>query len=216
MKSFYALIKSFKVLAYLYGQYISIKKKSSIDSKSNKIPWYTYPCIEYLNNIDFKSKNIFEYGSGNSSIYWSKNAASVTSIESDIDWYNKIKSEEINFNLQLRDADKSYEESITESQTKYDVIIIDGNRRNECSRIISRYCNIDSNAGFMFILDNSDRYTEICAYFRNELNLIEIDFHGFGPINNYIWTTSIFISRNFNFKPKKEIQPIKKYQSEIY
>jgi len=37
--------------------------------------------------------------------------------------------------------------------------------------------------------------------------LIEVDFHGFGPINAYTWTTSIFISRNFNFKPINKEQP---------
>jgi hypothetical protein len=59
----------------------------------------------------------------------------------------------------------------------------------------------------MIILDNSDWYKETSKYLRDELDLIEVDFHGFGPINNYTWTTSIFLSRNFSFKPINNIQP---------
>ena len=37
--------------------------------------------------------------------------------------------------------------------------------------------------------------------------MIEVDFHGFGPINNYTWTTSIFFNRNTRLKPTDNIQP---------
>jgi len=59
----------------------------------------------------------------------------------------------------------------------------------------------------LVILDNSDRYKETSKYLREELDLIEVDFHGFGPINNYTWTTSIFLSRNFKFKAIDNSQP---------
>jgi hypothetical protein len=215
MKSIYNQIKSFIILFKIYGQFKSIKEKSSIDRNRNEIPWYTYPCIEYLNNIDFYSKSVFEFGSGNSSIYWLKNAKSLKSIESNKDWYYKLKNKQLNLNLLLRNKDRSYENSITESDEKYDVIILDGIRRIECSKIISKYCNYDSSEGYMIILDNSDRHTNICKYFRDHLNLIELDFHGFGPINNYVWTTSVFLSRNFNFKPKGNIQPVKSYYLDV-
>jgi hypothetical protein len=35
---------------------------------------------------------------------------------------------------------------------------------------------------------------------------IEIDFHGFGPINDYTWTTSLFLDREIALEPKS-IQP---------
>jgi hypothetical protein len=40
--------------------------------------------------------------------------------------------------------------------------------------------------------------------------MIQVDFFGFGPINDYTWTTSIFFSRDFDFKPiNGEIRPVK-------
>jgi len=199
---------NFKILAVDYAQYNTIKNWDCIDKNGNKIAWYTYPAIEYLNNFDFSQKSIFEYGSGNSSIYWANKAKDVTSIEHDKSWYEKVKSSFApNQTLLHKDNNEQYENSISLVEKKYDVIIIDGMRRSECSRVIKDFLNKESSEGFMVILDNSDWYKETSRYLREQLDLIEVDFHGFGPINNYTWTTSVFLSRNFNFKPINGNQP---------
>lgn len=46
----------------------------------------------------------------------------------------------------------------------------------------------------MLILDNSDWYPSTIKYLQKNLNWVQIDFHGFGPINSYTWTTSIFVN----------------------
>lgn len=201
-------IDNFKILAKLYGQFNTIKKWNCIDSDGNKIPWYTYPAIEYLKNIDFNNKIIFEYGSGNSSSFWSTKAKTVISIESNKEWYERVKSG-LNENQELlfANVDESYENIIKLQNKKFDVIIIDGMRRVECSKMVEDFVNKESKEGFMVVLDNSDWYRDASKYLREKLDLIEIDFHGFGPINNYTWTTSIFLSRNFKFKPVNNVQP---------
>ena len=79
--------------------------------------------------------------------------------------------------------------------------------RYECALNVMEIINKNSPSGFMIILDNSDWFKNTSKYLRDELNLIEVDFHGFSPINAYTLTTSIFISRNFKFTPKNGIQP---------
>ena len=59
----------------------------------------------------------------------------------------------------------------------------------------------------MVILDNSDWYSNTSKYLRDSLNLLQVDFHGFGPINDYTWTTSIFFKRNIKLNPIGNIQP---------
>lgn len=199
---------AFRALASQYGQYKTIKNSLSLDANGSKIPWYTYPAIEYLSNIDFSTKSILEYGSGNSSEYWAERAKDIVSIESDKDWYEKVSSR-LKFNqtvLLKKDADE-YENSIKAFGRKFDVIIIDGIRRSECTKVIGSYLNVESPEGGLVILDNSDWYKNSSKYLRNQLDLIEIDFHGFGPINNYTWTTSMFLTRNFRFKPIDNSQP---------
>ena len=72
-----------KILEFDYGHFLSTIQYSSVDKDNNPIPWYTYPAIEYLKQLDFSEKSIFEYGSGNSTIFWSKVAKSVISVEND-------------------------------------------------------------------------------------------------------------------------------------
>lgn len=201
-------LTNFFVLSNKYAQYKTIKYWNCIDRNGKQIPWYTYPTIEYLNNIDFGDKLIFEYGSGNSSHFWAERAKEIVSVENDKVWFEKVK-QNINNNQEifLCENKDDYLNSIKTGNKKYDVVIIDGMYRSRCSHIIDNYLNKHSDEGCMVILDNSDWYQEISKYLREELNLIEIDFHGFGPINAYTWTTSIFLSRNFNFKPINGFQP---------
>jgi len=46
----------------------------------------------------------------------------------------------------------------------------------------------------MLVLDNSDWYPKSVRFIQDNLGWMQIDFHGFGPINNYTWTTSVFIN----------------------
>lgn len=46
----------------------------------------------------------------------------------------------------------------------------------------------------MLVLDNADWFPHTHALLR-EAGLIEIDFHGLGPLARYAWTTSVFLDR---------------------
>lgn len=198
---------NFKILSVDYAQYKTILSWDCVDKEGNEIGWYTYPAIEYLNNLDFSQKSIFEYGSGNSSIFWAKKSRDVVSVEHDEQWFLKVKSNlRQNQTLFLKN-NEDYENTSLKVNKIFDVVVIDGIRRVECSKVIQGCLNKDSDEGFMIILDNSDRYKDTSKYLREKLDLIEVDFHGFGPINGYTWTTSIFLSRNFNFKPNRGVQP---------
>ena len=72
----------------------------------------------------------------------------------------------------------------------FDVYIVDGILRDEC---VQHLLCLDSNPIFI-VFDNSDWYPESIQIIREQLNFIEIDFHGFGPSNSYTWTTSLFIN----------------------
>jgi len=67
--------------------------------------------------------------------------------------------------------------------------------------------NLNLESGIV-ILDNSDWYAETAKFLRDSLNMIQIDFHGFGPINSYTWTTSLFLTRGVMMNPKNKIQPV--------
>jgi hypothetical protein len=59
----------------------------------------------------------------------------------------------------------------------------------------------------VIVLDNADWYPGTCAMLR-ATNLIQFDFSGFGPVNPYTWTTSLFLHRDFRARPVGERQPV--------
>lgn len=195
---------NFNILAREYGQFKTIRRWECVDSANAKIPWYTYPAIEYLDNIDFSDKIVFEYGSGDSSAYWARKAKLVRSAEHNKEWYEKIKNEIAeNQIIELCENEKDYLDAINKIPGQIDVIIIDGVYREKCARLVQDHLS----DGGIVILDNADWYKETSKYLREKLDLLEVDFHGFGPINSYTWTTSIFFTRSARFQPVNNSQP---------
>ena len=194
-----------------YAQERSIDEKICADKDGNPLPWYTYPAIEYLVQFDYQNKKIFEYGCGYSSAFWAERALNVTSIEDNQTYFERWKKEfnMQNLNIRYREEGEIYEKAIFEDETKYDVIVIDGKRREECAQAaVQKLAD-----GGMIILDDSDRINTSQEYVNaaeilKQANLLQVDFYGFCPMNNYTKTTTIFFSRNFNFKSLYKVQPI--------
>jgi hypothetical protein len=176
------------ILLSQHGYAYSIESKVPLAADGSPIPWYTYPAIEYFNQLNAKGLRIFEYGSGNSSIYWARKGANVWSVEHDSEWYKIMTSRAAQLKgLLFRESKREYAESINDVDGEFDVIVIDGAWRNECAAAsLSRI-----KKGGLIILDNSDWYTDVSEFLKGE-GFFQVDFNGFGPINNYCWTTSIF------------------------
>jgi hypothetical protein len=185
------IYENFKILAFKQGQLRSIKNSIAQDSEGNPIPWYTYPAIEYLNSFDFSRCNVFEFGSGNSSLYWALRCRRVVSVEDNQDWYEVVNKKKFaNHTLIYRKTEVEYVSALTEQNNNFEIIVIDGNHRLSCSIAALEKLNEEG----VIILDNSDRALEKeCGQLFRENGFIEIDFSGFGPINGYCWTTSIFL-----------------------
>lgn len=189
----------------------TIDEKVCEDRDGNPIPWYTYPAIEYLSQFDYSNKKIFEFGCGNSSKFWAARAKKVVSIEDNLKWFAKWQQEMKATNQQVlwRDEGEIYENAILESEEKFDVIIVDGKRREKCCETAL----LRLSKGGMIILDDSDRINTSEEYKKSvailkSANLLQVDFYGFCPMNNYTKTTSVFFDRDFNFATIADVQPV--------
>lgn len=203
--------KVIDVWAKEYALEKSIDEKICADKDGNPLPWYTYPAIEYLVQFDYHDKKIFEYGCGYSSAFWAERALTVTSIEDNQSYFERWKNEfeTQNLDIRWRDEGEIYEQAIFEDDIKYDVIVVDGKRREKCAEAaVQKLAD-----GGMIILDDSDRINTSMEYVRaveilKQAGLLQVDFYGFCPMNNYTKTTSVFFSRNFDFKSLYKVQPI--------
>lgn len=184
---------AFKSLASKYGQYRSMKSQMCVDRAGEPIPWYTYPATEYLGSLNLRAASVFEYGSGNSSRWWASRCGRLVSVESDRVWFELIQPKLTLPNFEYRLADESsYARAIEDAQAAFDVIVVDGIRRADCAE--AAIANIRRFGGTMLILDNSDWYPNLVPHIRTQLDWLQIDFHGFGPLNHYTWTTTIFLN----------------------
>ena len=201
-------IRNFKILALEYGQFRTIKNWVCVDRDGNPIPWYTYPAIEFLSHLDLRGFSVFEYGSGFSTLWWSQRVRKIVSIEHDKDWFAKIKSKiQDKKRIQYKLADPDiYPFEIMNYSEPFDIIIIDGIKRPLCAKCVVEY--IKKYGGKMIIFDNSDWHPNTIDFLRENLDWIEVDFHGFGPINNYTWTTSVFLSPNFRTNYSLRLQSL--------
>lgn len=183
------------LLAKKYGQFYSAKKRSSVDSLGRPIPWYTYPTIEYLDNIDIKDLRVLEYGSGNSSIYYLNRGAIVFSVEDDKSWFNQVSKNSTERHTYIfSDQENDYIER-SEIFTS-DIVVIDGSYRVKCADYVLQTILNGKASPSLIIFDNSDWHPSSIARLDNELRWHRVDFCGFGPINGYTWVTSIYLNPN--------------------
>lgn len=196
-----SLTSSWRLL-HAYGQRASFARGRCVDGAGNPIPWYTYPALEYVASLDFAEQSVLEFGSGASSLWWAQRARSVVSVEHDRRWLEStLPQAPANLELTLATDEDSYVGA--GSGRRFDVVVIDGIHRAKCARTIGpRMAD-----GALVILDNSDWHPKTAAWLRESYDLVQVDFHGFGPINAYTWTTSLFFSRTFRPRPRSDRLP---------
>jgi hypothetical protein len=203
IRSFYTIMKHIMVS---YGWWKSIVQKKCIDQNESPIPWMTYPSIDFLSQFDYSNKTVFEYGAGNSTLFWAKRAKKVVSVESEIEWYNILKPI-LPSNCELLSSSRDVNEYVNhiKNYPKFDIIVIDGigEARLLAAEIATQYLA----DGGMIILDNSDMWIKSATSLRKNENLIQVDFTGFTPSSPIASTTSIYLSRNSNLIPLNNIQP---------
>lgn len=183
------ILKVMGILLKQRGYYQSVMQGASVDSKGRPLPWITYPAMDYLSRLDFSGAEVLEYGAGASSLWWAERAARVTSVEGRAEWADRVRQQAPSNLLVLGPLEREdYIHKPLENGKKYHVIVIDGFYRHECTQAALPHL---AEGGFV-ILDNADWHAGTCRWLA-EQGLMQIDFHGFGPFNDYTWCTAIFI-----------------------
>lgn len=201
----------------------TVEENICVDKNNRPIPWYTYPAIEYLSQFDYASKKVFEFGCGNSTLFWAERAQKVVSTEDKAEWFqkwcDKFSDSDLempshhsfspkNLEIRYRPEPLLYENAVLEDQEKYDVIVIDGRHRANCAK---KALEALSENGII-IFDDSDRANknadsaEVIKILKSA-DLIQVDFFGFCPTNIYTKATSVFLTRKFDFISKYPVQP---------
>ena len=178
------------------GWYKSFNLKQSVKGNGDPIPWNTYSFIRFIEPRLQKHFNIFEYGCGNSTLWYASRVNSIKAVEHDKNWINYI-SKKLPSNAKIifheLSKDGAYAKEILGSNNLYHIVVIDGRDRNNCAKYAVTKLTNDG----IIIYDNTQvpEYTESIEYLIN-LGFKRIDFIGNLPIVAHSNTTSIFYRNN--------------------
>lgn len=179
------------------GWFKSFKLGIPVDKFGQPIPWYTYPAISFIEKRIHDQMSVFEYGCGNSTLWWVRHVKRIVSCEHDQGWYGKMKKQvPVNVELHyvgLEFENGRYAKKVATYQNEFDIIVIDGRDRVNCAM----NCLTALKEGGVIIWDNSDRPEYEAGYqYLLENGFKQIDFQGIGPIVTISTSTSIFYKDN--------------------
>lgn len=203
-------LRAARILIDEYGHLQSVAKRLPVDRFNAPLPWYTYPAIEYLAQLDFSDKSIFEYGSGTSTLFWSSRAARVVSVEDDEAWHARLTGQlegSPHTRVILTPDLEEFPKAISRVHGSFDVIVIDGPGRGLTRLKCCKAGRGRLNRGGLMILDNSEYLPQSAAFLRST-GLLEVDMTGFAPMNAHTSTTSLFFDREFSFATRAAVQPV--------
>lgn len=194
-------------LLFQYGWLRAWREGRPVDSAGEPLPWITYPAIDFLSQFDFADATVFEWGGGASTFWWSGRCQSITTVESNPIWIEKLRKT-LPSSVQLRGVETTVDAEVqallNEPVSNHDIFSIDnhGPFRWHCAEVAASRLK----PGGFIILDNSDQCLKACEVLRTK-GFIQIDFTGFSPCNGYAATTSVFFRDNFRFRPKESFRP---------
>ena len=164
----------------------------AVDEAGQPLPWVTYSFIDFIKTRLNKELSIFEYGSGNSTLFYAKRVKRVVSVEHDEAWFKKIVEEKAsNAEMIFTHLEKGgeYCQKAKLLGEKFEVIIVDGRDRVNCCKH-----SIDAlTPNGVLVLDDSERemYQE-ARTFLTEKGFKELPFTGISPGLFYNKATSVF------------------------
>jgi hypothetical protein len=202
------------LFSYNSGHFRSCLKRLAVSKHGEPIPWYSYPCIEFLRHRPFQDKTILEFGGGQSTLWWATRARKVVTFEGDKSWLEKL-ARKVPSNVELhqvtqedRTACVAEVEAVLQRRPdfRYDVVVIDGLWRFELIDIAVRALADEG----MIICDDADGYGFHRGFMGRDLN--RVDFYGQVPGGAFPHVTSIYFPRtSFGFSSSHLI-PIAAFQ----
>ncbi|MEB2784731.1 hypothetical protein [Algoriphagus persicinus] len=190
------LILNNKSFLHQSGWINSLIHNIPIDNNLQAIPWFNYSFFDFIQSRVNTEQIIFEFGSGYSSIFFSKKVKKLFSVEHDPNWIIKIKHQ-TKENHQIYQAslsdEKSYINSLSFPDLKFDIIFVDGRFRKNCCMDSIQYL---SESGVV-ILDDSERirYGDVFV-FMHENGFKELTFSSLKPNMNNLASTTVFYKAN--------------------
>ncbi len=178
---FYKLVVGRKSYLSTTGWFESLKRGRPSKPDGSEIPWMNFQIVSFLEDRLKSDFTFFEYGSGFSTRFWADRVDHVTSVEYDENWYKAVRNkipQNVTLLYRKDDSDGAYCRTISETEERYDVVIVDGRDRVNC---VEQSLHALTDRG-VIVLDDSQRekYHEAITIARVN-GFRALDFEGLKP-----------------------------------
>lgn len=141
---------------YSTGWLESMHRGHGCDRQGQPLPWMNYAVQRILDERLTQAMNLFEYGSGSSTLFFAQRVAKVVAVEHDKHWCDWLAAQ-LPQNAEVihraNDEDGLYCRSIRDREETFQVIIVDGWDRRNCLLQAVQVLPVDG----VIILDDSER-----------------------------------------------------------
>ena len=173
------------------GYFESVRRKKPCRKDGSPLPWMNYGVIQFLELRLRKDLSLFEYGSGNSTLFFSDQVGQVVSVEGHKEWFDYVKGH-MPDNVQLMHVapeNDDFVNAIDMDGRKFDVVIVDAEDRVKCMINAPPYL---SDQGIVLLDDSAtpDYKPGIENLF--SLGFKELAFNGLKPGSVHNYRTSVF------------------------
>jgi len=167
-----------------------------VDKNSQPVPMMSYSMIDFFKERLRPEMILFEYGSGNSTLFFSKLVKKVVSVEHNRKWYEALKSklpENVELIFEKLEYDAEYCRKIRTVNEKFDIIIVDGRDRVNCLKNSYEYLKKDG----IIVIDDMyrERYQEVILFLTDK-GFKHISFSGLSPGQLLHHKTVVFYRSN--------------------
>jgi hypothetical protein len=164
----------------------SRQENASVDAHGDPIPRITYGALHVLERTP-PTVRVFEYGSGYSTLWWAKRAASVVAVEHHEDWAGWVREHCPAAEVLHEPRGEGYIQS-PRQHGLFDVVVVDGRDRVRCSEVAPTVLTPTG----IILWDNSERERYRSGFDGlRELGFRRVDFLGIAPMSPYPSMTSI-------------------------
>lgn len=200
-KYFPRLVVFFKGMSLLYAKRSYLLEsgyiKSTITHKSCRqdgtpLPWMNYSVISFFEQRLNKELCLFEYGSGNSTLFFSGLVKNVVSVECDREWYEYVVNtmpENVKLILCYPFDSETYSKIIGQQNKKFDVVIVDAEDRENCLINAQEFL---TEKGVIILDDsNGEGWNSVITQLHKQ-GFKKLEFEGLKPGRTRGYRTTIF------------------------
>ena len=190
----------------LHPQYISrcithnvLGDKTPLDLE---IPWFSYAAIDFLDGFLKANMDVFEYGSGGSTLFFAQRVHSVFSVEDNPEWHERVcrrLAEKSVRNVQVVLCPFDFKNPVGFEASEYlnrlpaqkfDVLVIDGSEEwKQVRPVCFKLAEERVKPGGIIVVDDSWRYQSLRE--NHHAKRVEV-FQSVGPCRPGVTSTDIF------------------------